>query len=69
MRTIALIALLAFPPAQAADVVPADWGGYGSGWNKEKKPKDPVVPEPAQFGFFLVGASLAWCVLRRAKRD
>lgn len=49
----------------------ADWSGmvvYGQEKDKDKDKDKPVVPEPAQYGLFLVGASLAWCVVRRKKR-
>jgi len=66
MPLIALL-LAITAPAYADD---ADWSGmvYYDGRDKDKKPK-PVVPEPANYGFVALGASLAWCLVRRPTRD
>lgn len=46
----------------------ADWSGMVVYEKEKDKDKKPVVPEPAHYGLFLVGASLAWCMVRRKKR-
>jgi len=64
MPLIALL-LAITAPAYADD---ADWSGMVYYDDRDKKPK-PVVPEPANYGFVALGASLALCLVRRPTRD
>lgn len=72
MDRLLIAFLLALMPAYAQstqpDIVQADWGPNGNAWGEGGKPKDPVVPEPAQYGLFMLGASMAWYVVRRKRR-
>lgn len=67
---MSLLLALSIAHAQTTqpDIVQADWGPNGNAWGQGGKPKDPVVPEPAQYGLFMLGASMAWCVVRRKRR-